>query len=246
MKNLMLQIDPKKCFWDEKKELVKIQIDNSFDLGWKLEDMVLVTNFDYEYRGVKAITVDDSYYCDVHDKASKIKVIIYLLKNIVKPRELWWFHDFDAFQMEPIIEEELGLFNLPLAFTDHGWKDEANTGSIFFKLDSLRVFQWVRNVVNSHETNEQKALMFLTNKNYQYINNYYKKLNITYNFPACGSSAKHFEETFKMVDKPIKVIHFHPVYRRVNYIELLNNMDLISDKLMINFRKHLPDLCPKI
>ena len=92
MKNLLIYINPAKDFVDSKdrtniKELAKIQIDNSLDLGWAVEDIVFVTNFPYEYGGVKALVIDDdSLFCDIsgtaYGKASKINVILYLLKKL--------------------------------------------------------------------------------------------------------------------------------------------------------------------
>ena len=55
MKNLLIFISPAGGFPKEHEELTKMQIDNSLELGWKPEDILLVTNFDYEYRGIKAV-----------------------------------------------------------------------------------------------------------------------------------------------------------------------------------------------
>ena len=62
MKNLLVYVSPNKQFDDEHKILAKIQIDNSLDLGWKKEDIILATNFDYEYRGIKSVIVDDNIF----------------------------------------------------------------------------------------------------------------------------------------------------------------------------------------
>ncbi len=34
---------------------IKAQIDNSLELNWKLEDIILATNIEFEYRGFKSI-----------------------------------------------------------------------------------------------------------------------------------------------------------------------------------------------
>ncbi|KKR28424.1 MAG: hypothetical protein UT61_C0050G0008 [Candidatus Woesebacteria bacterium GW2011_GWA1_39_8] len=59
MKNLLIYINPPKCFGDEEKITVQIQIDNSLELGWKREDIIFVTNFSYEYNSIKAIKIDE-------------------------------------------------------------------------------------------------------------------------------------------------------------------------------------------
>jgi hypothetical protein len=52
MKNLLIYISPEHKFLPEYDKLVRIQIDNSLELGWKKEDIMLVTNFIFEYNGV--------------------------------------------------------------------------------------------------------------------------------------------------------------------------------------------------
>lgn len=54
MKNLLIYIHPDRkfvgeSFSSETDVLPKIQIENSLKLGWKKEDILLVTNFPYEY-----------------------------------------------------------------------------------------------------------------------------------------------------------------------------------------------------
>ena len=64
MKQILTYISPQKDFNEEHKMAVKIQIDNSLSLGWKREDILLVTNFPYEHNGVKAITIGSYTYRD--------------------------------------------------------------------------------------------------------------------------------------------------------------------------------------
>ena len=42
--------------------LIKAQIDNSLDCGWDPKDIIIATNFNFEYRGVKTYTMDE--ICD--------------------------------------------------------------------------------------------------------------------------------------------------------------------------------------
>lgn len=52
MKNLLIYTNADKEFSEENKTLVKIHIDNSLELGWDRKDILLYTNFPYEYNGV--------------------------------------------------------------------------------------------------------------------------------------------------------------------------------------------------
>lgn len=253
MKNLLIYINPKKEFLGENKDRIKIQIDNSLDLGWKHKDIVLVTNFEYEYNGVKAMIVDDSYVRDFDTKAGKISVILYLLKeNIVREGELWWFHDLDAYQIHRITEKEINLGDKVAGFTDYGWKAYWNTGSIFFKKGSHKIFEWMQNVFDQKKINEEPALMYLTKRNYQNINSLYKVVNTTYNLAASESGHRNLHITSERATKPIKVIHFGPiVYKEKNYIYINRghnrlNLCLISDRLLKIFKKHIPELCSQL
>ena len=259
MKNLLLYVNPKKRFDDRLDRnlaaLVKIQIDNSISLGWKRKDIVLVTNFPYEYNGVKSLVIEDSHYCAHWEKSSKVSVIIHLLKSgIVKPRELWWFHDFDAFQIHPITVEELELGYAVVGFTDYGWMSKWNTGSIFFKQGSVKVFEWLRNELYRLQTDEERGLVALTKRNYQNINSYLKRLNVTYNMPGSLNGQRRLHVTYPMATKPVKVLHFHPEYtysrRRINFLvgmcgENSLKVDFVGPRLLKIFKKHLPHMFPK-
>lgn len=255
----MLYINPRKTFKDRLDKnlsaMVKIQIDNSISLGWARKDIILVTNFEYEYNGVKAMIVEDSHYCEHWEKSTKVSVIIHLIKSgIVGPREVWWFHDFDAFQVNPITTKELELGYAPVGFTDYGFLRKWNTGSIFFKRNSLKVFEWLRNELYRLQTDEERGLVALTKRNYKNINSYIKRLNVTYNLPGSLNGQRQLHVTIPMAIKPIKVIHFHPEYtysgNKINFLiglcgENKLKLDLIGDRLLKIFRDHLPHLCPK-
>ena len=248
MKNLLIYINPAKVFLGETKDTIKVQIDNSLDLGWKVEDIILATNFPYEYNSVKAVEVADSHFRKFDIKSGKISVILYLLTcGIIKDDEIVWFHDLDAFQVYPITETEVDLGDKVVGFTDYGWKPFWNTGSIFFKKGSEKVFEWMINVFDQKKINEEPALWYLTRKNYKNINSMIKIMNTTYNLAASLSGQKHFKITTERAIKPIKVIHFGPiVYKGINYIKVNRENNLITDRLFNIFNKHLPDLCKNI
>lgn len=223
MKNLLIYVNPSKAFIDyhwgnENEILVKIQIDNSLALGWKKEDIMLVTNFDYEYRGVKSIVLSSELFCNVSYTATKILVILYLLANGLIGDDLYWYHDFDAFQMEKFTEEELKLGNAVFALTDYGktvineFRDRRwSTGSIFFRKGSENIFRLIKLYVYRYRANEEVILLHLTNQNKDNINHLIKKLNITYNL---ATRKRDVSACYEMADKPLKVIHFHPSDKR--------------------------------
>jgi hypothetical protein len=216
MKNLLIYISPEKKFNAENEAYIKIQIDNSLHY-WYKEDILLATNFPYEYLGVKSLVVPDSLFSKISRCAIKINVICYLLENKLID-DIAWFHDTEAWQIAPLnlmLEKELGL-------TDYGWSDKWNGGSMFFKPTALDIFKLWRDKINKLGLDDERSLMDLTRRNYKDINSRIQRMNITYNI-----GKRRINENFSRADKPLKVLHFHP-YRE----NLLNKFEpLLPDNL---------------
>src|SRR5260221_10472418 len=157
MKNLMIYINPKeKKFSSEHEDLTRIQIDNSLSLGWKPEDILLVTNFPYEYNGVKSIIVGDYTVFD-QDRSTKIPAINELFRRgFIDENEVYWFHDHDAFQL---VQFEVRL-DKDAGFTTHGAYNSKlwNAGSFFFKKSAKDIFLDIWYYMELRGTNEHNAL----------------------------------------------------------------------------------------
>jgi hypothetical protein len=224
MKNLLIYINPEKGFtgheWAAETEiLAKVQIDNSLALGWRKEDILLAMNFDYEYRGIKAMVVDDDCLCPFSPTASKIYVIIRLFELGIIGDDLYWFHDFDAFQLRKITKEGLGMNGSDMGITDYG-KSSINegrslrwsTGSIFFKRGALDIFRLWKREIDRYRVNEEITLLETLKKGrHLEIKRRIKKLNITYNL---ATRKRRVLESYEIAEKPLKVIHFHPFDKR--------------------------------
>jgi len=269
MKNILIYVNPKKQFDKETKVTIKIQIDNSLELGWNKNNIILVTNFPYEYRGIKALVVNDkNFYTDI-PISTKTNVITALFKqHFFKDNELYWVHDLDAFQLEPILGEdiEMQMGNADLALTDYGRMIRWSTGSIFFKKSAEDIFDLVKNVKYYYKITEENALMVVTTNNVYWaklpskligdrffsakmpanMHRRVKKLNKTYNF-----SWMNLRGCYAIADKPLKVIHFHPIKSvhnvRVAKPDMLDffirgknkmNIQLISDRLLKIFKNY--------
>lgn len=218
MKNLLIYVNPEKNFDDEHQKLIKIQIENSLELGWKSEDILLITNFSYEFMGVKAIEIGDEHYCKLFRQATKVDVMVYLFNIGFIKDDLYWLHDLDAYQQERIDEKELELEGVDIGLTDYGRNERWNGGSMFIKKEIKDFYYEVKDkMYRDNEKNkgiwknEEDVLMELTNENYNNVNSRIKRLNITYNF-----GIKRMKECYeKSTHKPPKVLHFHPdrIYR---------------------------------
>ena len=161
MKNLLTFANPAKTFLEPYATFARMQIDNSFEMGWDIEDILLVTNFPYSYRGVEAVVLSDDTYCQHRKRASKINMICELIHRGIL-NETAWFHDFDAWQSE-LLNDVLG--GCDAAFTDYGTNDMWNTGSFFFRPSALEIFERIREVMNQQRTNEEIALLRIGGRN---------------------------------------------------------------------------------
>lgn len=217
MKNLLIYISPTGSFDNPRSDLAsndagilsKVQIDNGIDLGWQIEDFVLITNFEYSYRGVKPIILDVDFF-DRKPQVSKINAIIRMFEEDLVGDDMYWFHDWDAFQLVPIDEEEIGIADDEIAVTEYGGLMFAgmrriSTGVIYFKKGSRDIFERMKKLCYEKRIDEEEALclMVLEDEN---IKKRVKILNYSYNF--IGYSLRR---CYKEAIKPLKVVHFHPL-----------------------------------
>jgi len=267
MKNLMIYISPEGAFKttgfhenfdlkeiDESEVIEKVAIENSLAMGWKPEDIVLVTNFPYEYMGIKALEVGNENFCEHSPTASKILAMITLIEKGIIGDELWWFHDWDAFQLEEITEEEVALEDNQLGLTDYGVSNVNpgrskwwSTGSMFLKQGCLDILKEIMGEADKYQCNEEMALLeMLKKRRYQRFKPRIVKMNITYNL---ATRRRDIRKAYEKADKPLKVIHFHPFDWRPTS-EGGNNMEvciegknwlgkpLVTSTLIKLFKKH--------
>jgi len=260
MKNVLIYISPSGSFNNPRPDvandagaLVKVQFENSRALGWKKEDILLFTNFEFQYGDLKAHVLKDVEFFDRKPQASKINAIIKLFENgLIQDKQLYWFHDIDAFQLQPIIEAEIDISDKEIALTDYGvrfrgggggeWSSRWNTASIFFRSDSKDIFDRIKEVMYKKRIDEEEALGFLTIED-PHIRKRVKKINNTYNF-----TGYNIRSCYKQSVKPLKVAHFHPMggLRREGIENLLRffkgensiNTPLITERLIKILKYH--------
>lgn len=236
MKQILTYISPDKEFNEEHQKLVKIQIDNSLSLGWEPKDIILATNFDYKYNGVKSLVIGDENYCSHHWPATKIYVIDYLFKNGLVEKDLYWYHDFDCYQLNPFSTIIPDLGSAEMGLTQYGRSLRLCSASMFFRETTGDIFERIKERTDQEKIGEELGIMRLINDNMDTLGRRVKKLNITYafhkfNLPSC----------YKIADKPIKTAHFHFTPDKVEfYIKGKNklNMVLIPERLIEIFKRY--------
>jgi hypothetical protein len=232
MKQILTYVSPQHEFNDEHKMAVKIQIDNSLSLGWKPEDIILATNFPYEYNGVKSTIVADECYCESHWPATKIRTVIELFKKgVIKSEELYWYHDFDCFQLNPMREPEIA----DMGVTNYGRMPRLCSASIFFKIGASDIFYRLFAEVKFGNVDEERGLARLINRLDEYKERV-THLNITYAFHKFNVVS-----CYNLADKPLIAAHFHLTPDKYDFYVRGNNkleMPLIPKRLINIFHKH--------
>lgn len=193
MKNVMVYVSPQKEFNRESSFLVKLQIDNSYQLGWESKDIILLTNFPYEYGGIKSTIVSDKNYCDF--RPLSVKTITVANSDLSD----CWVHDLDAFQLEKFDID----MDFDLGCTDYGWSTKWSLGSYFYTKRAKDILEKIRDTIYEIHNEDERALVHLTSQGL-FVDRI-KKLNITYNL-----GMRNIEENYKRAEKPLKVAHFHP------------------------------------
>lgn len=238
MINTLIYLSPEKEFKGETATLVKLQIDNSLELGWRKEDILLVTNFPYEYKGVNALVVSDDNFYHKRPRSMNTTTVAHLFELGIIKDDIYWVHDFDCYQLEPMTNEELGLEAFDLGLTDFGWRARWCMGSFFFKKGSRDIFEVVKSIVLK-DVEDESAMMIMTENDINNTNNRAKRLNVTYDM-----GMRRVESNYKRADKPIKVLHFHPHYPNVPTLDIFmygkNGMGfpIMNERLIKLFHKH--------
>lgn len=252
MKNVLVYTSFKHSFDKEHEILAKIQIDNILDLGGTRDDILIFTNFEFEYDGVTSTVIPDVFTVIKHGEdrrydptSHKIPVVMYLIENkLIDEDQLYWCHDFDCYQNYTFTEEDIDMGGLAFGAAMYGYKPEWQLGGFFFTTKALDMLKTLYTGIEScryfGRVDEKKFTSLV--KSGGIDRNLIKELNVTYNFTAL-----YQQLTYPVAEKPIKVVHFHP-WQNVGteqsgtdiFIHGKNKagIPLASDRLIKIFNKH--------
>ena len=214
---------------------VKIQIDNSLILGWRAEDILLVTNFEYEYNGVKAFAIRDDNYCSYHWPATKIYVIWKLFRMGLIKKDLFWYHDFDCFQLNPFTDIEKEMEGHDMGLTNYGRMPRLCSASMFLKEEARDIFVRLKDYIDERKIDEEKGIANLINSDPE-LQKRVKHLNTTYAFQKWN-----LWHSYLRSDKPIKAAHFHLTPDKYDFFVKGNNpvnLKIIPQRLIDIFHKN--------
>lgn len=182
---------------DELEKLLRAQIENSIEIGWQKEDIIAVTNFPFEFEGVKARQLQMPDFCLT---GSKMFAVQCLLRENPFPGYSYWLHDLDCWQNIS--------FDIP-TFKDvgvtHYSRPKINGGSIFWRISaSDLVEEIVDALVADQSAREEPTLQRILGGRTDRVT----ILDSTFNVGCSG-----FVPRCAAASKPIRVCHLHPTNR---------------------------------
>jgi len=223
---------------DKTNRFIKAQIENSIVLGWKPEDIVIATNFNVEYMGVKTHILDE--ICDYSQFFHKQYAVLELMQKGVLDTNIF-YHDLDAFQLEkfefPKFDGDWGICVYPkeLGYDGHS----CQCGVMYFKPSSVDIFDELVDGMKRKKfgTHDDEVVI----RNFVKLNPKYSHrvsvLNTCWNVGMTGFSAR-----YSTAEKPIYVVHFHPDREKEwdCMIEGKNDfgVKVVDERLMKIFKKY--------
>lgn len=185
---------------DKLNTYLRAQIENSLKVGWRAKDILLLTNFEYEFLGVKARVVP-------MDPMRVICSMSFGLQALFQhgwADDVLWVHDLDAWQN--------AWFACP-AFRDIGiceYSDRHNIpryncGSVFLRPGAKDIVNLVHFLLASDKEKMREEPLYHRVLNAPAYEKRVTVLDGRYNVGTSG-----FVGRYERSRKPILVCHFHP------------------------------------
>ncbi len=219
------------------EQFLYAQIENSIDLGWAPEKILLISNFDFSFMGVTSKRFDMNDFCIT---GSKMFGILKALGAGLITEEVW-LHDCDAWQSV--------YFDCP-EFKDVGITtystSKYNGGSIFLRPSAIDIVKKVVDNITEEKHSKEEPTLNRILKSDEYKDRV-TCLNNTFNV-GCSGFVKRYNRSIK----PIHVCHLHPNNRIAWETHTLDRNGLgenetsVSKRLEKVIRKYFTGLAEEI
>jgi len=217
------------------KNYLRLQIDNSIQLGWDKKDIIPITNFPFEHMGVKAYEAEK--FCPWSSFVNKLVVVDELIEKGIITDNIW-LHDCDCYQLLP--------FDFPKECKDWGYtrhhprrtKNQGASGffrkeaydiihkiaeeiqsckppreelflpSFYNKVSAAKIAQKKKEIAACKSKGIKLAKMAIKTSCIENAGMYadrFSFLDYTYNLGI----VKYFTMKYNSATKPINVLHFH-------------------------------------
>jgi len=217
---------------EELFKFLQCQIDISLHLGWDVNDIVLGTNFDFEYRGVKNYHL--TKICDWSGFHNFWFGALELMELGIITED-FWLHDHDSW---PIRKFSFPEFQGEIAGCEYIGTREWNCGSIYCKGSSKEILQYIVEVLTLNKDVELSSdEVFISHLRADSpIKNYLTSINTTYNV-----GVTHGQLRLNAAIKPVNVLSFNPSLEKGR--ERLKSSGLyteIPSELLTIYQKYFP------
>jgi hypothetical protein len=177
------------------------QIDISLHLGWKPEDIILGTNFDFEYRGVKNHHLTN--VCTWSGFNNFWFGALELLRNGVIDDD-FWLHDHDSW---PIRKFNFPEYNGEIAGCEYIGTEQWNCASIYCKKSCADTLEYIVDtlMLNKEVIVSSDEIIISHLRAYSPIKNELTSINTTYNV-----GVTHGPLRLAAATKPVNVLSFNP------------------------------------
>ena len=226
----------KRYSYDKISVLLKAQIENSLEIGWKPENIIILSNINFEFMDVKTLIAPMTDFCLTGSKM----FALHWFFNKYHPQETLWSKDLDCWQSvwfdEPEIKGDVGgaQYSNP----------KFNGGSIFWKPSSKSIIEEVVKQLTQNSEVSEEPMLNMIFKSDQFKDRI-TILNHTFNVGCSG-----FEPRFEKSIKPIHVCHFHPNNNVAWEIHALDREGIGSIAITVRLerllRKYYPDLATEL
>tara|TARA_Y100000310_G_C20390295_1_gene672420 strand:+ start:35 stop:754 length:720 start_codon:yes stop_codon:yes gene_type:complete len=179
----------------------RAQIDNSLNCGWDKKDIILATNFDFNYKDIESVRLNN--ICEYNIFNNKWYGIHELMSTGVLVDD-FWFHDQDSWQIGDIYFPD---FKGEIGACTYISTPEWNTASMFFKksskfiIDYIVEFMEMNNNIKVSSDENYIAMLRYNSEIKDYLTTINTKFNVGLTF---------FENRYNEAQKPVSIIGLKP------------------------------------
>jgi hypothetical protein len=195
MKNLMVVNVRPHGRWTEDalRKMTHAQIENSLDLGWKPKDIIIMSNIEIDFLGVRSYPSELNDFCLTGSKMFAVQTALQKVDDTV------WAHDLDAWQNVWFYEPRFKDVGIS-CYSNH----KLNGGSVFWKRSSADIVEEVVNAIKADNAAREEPTLNAILRQDKFKDRV-SILDHTYNV-GCSGYAVRYEKA----RKPIHVCHLHP------------------------------------
>ncbi len=219
--------------------ILKAQIENSLDLEWNPDSILILANFDFEFMGVKTVKWQPNKHCWTGSKMFGVDHIFSNKNEFRLAGEIIWSHDLDCWENNQI--------DCPPDIKDVGITtystSKFNGGSIFWRYSARDIVNVIEFLLSEGEEKEEPTInRVLKSKKFR---DRVTVVDNTYNVGCSG-----FVKRYNRSEKPVKVLHFNPMNKISWETHGLDRNRLgeiaVSERLENLLRKYYPNLAKEL